>query len=405
MRFSELSIQTQRAAPADIRTEGFALLYRAGYLSRAGELLPLGQRAVQRLAQAYDNPEFSGAPQAFFDHLGLPTAHSVESGEYFAVFAAAADEILACPTCGYADRREMARCRRQPFSSEAPQPLEKILTPESSTIAQLALFMDIPQQKTCKALMFTRPQDGKFIFVAVRGDLQMSEAKLKALVGDVRLATQSEISAVGAVAGYASPVGLQDAYVVLDELVARSPNLVAGANQAGYHLKNTNHLRDYQADLVADVCLANPSDECPACGTPLQLRAAAPVFSNGQPLFDGLLLALAETQHDEKGLTLPASASPFEIYLMNVPGKTLDTASAAETLYSRLTEAGLPVLFDDRNERAGVKFNDADLIGCPVRVTVGERGMQNGTLEVKLRREVETRQVQPDALLSELRPG
>ena len=405
MRFSELSIQTQRSAPADIRTEGFAFLYRAGYLSRTGELLPLGQCAVQQLDQAWHRPEFEANVQNFLDRLGVPNSHSEDTGEYFAQHKNAAEQILLCPVCGVAARHELARCQRQPFSQEEPLPVEKVLTPECSTIAQLALFLGIPQQKTCKALMLTRLQDGKLIFVVVRGDLQMSEAKLKNLVGEVRLATPHEISACGAVPGYASPVGLHDSLIVVDELVTLSPNLVAGANEHGYHLKNTNFPRDYAANLVADVSLANPADKCPACGAPLELRLAEPVFSDGHMLFDKLLLTLAEISHDEKGLALPTGAAPFAIYLMNVPGKTLDTASAAENLYHRLTDAGLSVLFDDRNERAGIKFNDADLIGCPVRITVGERGLQNGLFEIKQRRDTDTRQIDLDTLLAELLPA
>ena len=263
--------------------------------------------------------------------------------------------------------------------------------------------MQIPQEKTAKALMFTRLQDGNFIFVVVRGDLQLSEAKLKKVIGDFRLAATQEISASGAVPGYASPVGLRAGLIVVDELVAHSPNLVAGANQSGYHLKNTNYPRDYHADLVADVTLTNAQDECPACASPLQARAAASIFTGDAFLFDRILWVLAEIHHDQKGLILPSSAAPFEVYLMNVPGKTLDTASAAESLYIQLLENGISVLFDDRNERAGVKFNDADLIGCPVRLTVGERGLQNGMLEIKLRCETENRQIPFSAALSEIR--
>jgi prolyl-tRNA synthetase len=253
--------------------------------------------------------------------------------------------------------------------------------------------------------MFTRLRDGQFIFVVLRGDLQLSEAKLKACLGDVRLATPPEISASGAVSGYASPLGLQGAFVVVDELLARSPNLVAGANEFGFHLKNTNFPRDYHADLLADLSLAAPADECPACASPLQSRAASAVCSADHLLFDKLLLALAELHHDEKGLALPSAASPFEIYLMHVPGKTLDTAAAAEMIYAQLSAAGLSVLFDDRHERAGVKFNDADLIGCPVRLTVGERGLQNDLLEIKRRRDPENLSIPLASLLSALREG
>jgi len=404
MRFSELSIQTQRAAPSEIRAEGLAFLYRAGYVSRSLEPLPLGQLAIQKLGQACPNATAQEI-QAFFARLALPTAHSDDSAEYFALLAGADTEILLCPACGYATRRELARSLRQPFSAEAPLPVEKVLTPECSTIAQLALFMQIPQQKTAKALMFTRLQDGKFVFVVVRGDLQLSEARLKACVGEVRLATPQEIVASGAVAGYASPIGLRDALIVVDELITRSPNLVAGANETGYHLKNTNYPRDYQAERVADLSLALPGDACPVCAAPLSGRAASVVSADGSLLFDNILLALAEIHHDDKGLMLPALAAPFDVYLMNVPGKNLDTGAAAESVYAQLSAAGLSVLFDDRNERAGVKFNDADLIGCPVRVTVGERGLQNGMLEVKQRNETENKQIPLDAVLSETHPG
>jgi len=401
MRFSDLNLQTQRSAPAELRTEGLALLYRAGYLSRSGEPLPLGQLALERLRQAFDPADLPG----FFARLSLPVAFAAETGETFALLDAAPEELLICPACAYAARRELARVRREPFSSEAALPLEKLPTPECSTIAQLADFMRIPQQRTAKALMFTRLSDGQFIFVVVRGDLQMSEAKLRACLGEFRLATPQEISASGAVAGYASPFGLRGALVVVDELVTRSPNLVAGANEHGYHLKNTNTPRDYQADLVADLTMASPADLCPECAAALTSRRALPVFAAGALLAENLLLALAEIHHDEKGLSLPAAAAPFDVYLMNVPGKTLDTLAAAQELYATLSRHGLALLFDDRNERAGVKFNDADLIGCPGRVTVGERALQNGQVELKLRREPENRQIPIDSLLSSLLPA
>lgn len=416
MRFSELSIQTQRSAPSEIRMEGQALLYRAGYLSRSGEFLALGQLAIEKLRRSAQSA--SDLP-GFFSRLGLSTAHALDLDEYYVLFEntgsnepagkpgrdGLALELLVCPGCGYAARREVARSHRQPFSIEAALPLEKLATPECSTITQLAQFMQISPQKTAKALMFTRLQDSRFVFVVVRGDMQLSEAKLRAVIGDFRLATADEINAAGAVAGYASPVGLRGALIVLDELVARSPNLVAGANEHGYHLKNTNYPRDYQADLVADLTQVTAGEACPDCSAALEGRPGVQVYAGGQVLFEKLLLSLAELYHDEKGLILPAAAAPLDVYLMNVPGKNLDTGSAAEELYTQLGTAGLSVLFDDRDERAGVKFNDADLIGCPVRLTVGERGLQNGLLEVKYRQSAENKQIPFDTVLSEISPS
>jgi len=403
MKFSDLRLLTYRAAPSEFRSEGYAFLYRAGYISRSGELLSLGQSAVQRLRHAYVSMESSDKKiDDLLRILALPFVYSEDSGEYFVFIDKAEEEILFCPTCKYASRRELARANRTPFSSEAPLPLEKVLTPDCNTIAKLSQLLDIPQEKTAKALMYTRLQDGKFVFVVVRGDLQISEAKLKACVGEVQLATADQISASGAVAGYASPIGLQDALVVVDELVSRSPNLVAGANVHGYHLKNTNFSRDYSATFVVDVTFANPGDHCSACGVQLELRTAVVVYSKGELSFENLFYLLAEIYHDEKGLTFPRNAVPFDIYLMNVPGKEIDTLTVAEKLHSELLDAGASVLFDDRNERAGVKFNDADLIGCPVRVTVGERGLQTSMVEIKNRLDMEVRQIPLNEVISHI---
>ncbi len=145
----------------------------------------------------------------------------------------------------------------------------------------------------------------------------------------------------------------------------QSSNLAAGANEPGYHLKNTNYGRDYSAEVVADVVQAGAGDACPNCGTPLNSPNAELLADETGFYYENILAALAEVHHDDKGLTLPASAAPFDVYLMQLPGKEMDTKAKAEELYSSLQSAGISVLFDDRAERAGVKFNDADLIGCP----------------------------------------
>ncbi len=365
MRYRELGIQTQREFPNNARTPGFGWLARAGYITREGEILPLGERVPKVIP---------------------PSLAALSNGQdfYFPLSTGAA-ELARCPACGYVARRELAVFKKTPFSAEAPLPIEKVSTPACPTIEALAAFLNLPKEKTAKALMFTRAVDSRFVFVVVRGDMTLSEAKLKTLIGDFRLATAEEIANAGAAAGYASPLGLQGALVVVDDLIPHSPNLAAGANEAGYHLLNTNYGRDYSAEIAADLALANAGDSCAQCGGALEILSALPLTANGEILFENLLLALAEAHHDEKGLTLPQSVAPFDVYLMHVPGKELDVRAQAEAIYQTLLKENIRVLFDDRDERAGVKFNDADLIGCPVRVTAGERGLKEGKVEVKAR--------------------
>jgi prolyl-tRNA synthetase len=177
----------------------------------------------------------------------------------------------------------------------------------------------------------------------------------------------------------------------VDDLIPRSPNLVAGANESGYHLKHTNCGRDYTAAVIEDLVQAKAGDPCIHCGNPLSVLSALSLATRNGYDFDNILLALAETYHDSKGLTFPPLAAPFDVYLMHVPGKDMDTRRKAEEIYSALQGAGISVLLDDRDERAGVKFNDADLIGCPVRVTVGEKALKEGMVELKPRTGKENR--------------
>jgi prolyl-tRNA synthetase len=389
MRYRELQIQTQREAPNNARSEGAAWLVRAGYLSREGEVLPLGQQALERIRSAK------------LEAFGLPLLSN--AGESFFPISNGAMDVLHCPACGAVASAGLASFRKFGLPEEVLLPVEKVETPECPTIESLAAFLNLPKEKTAKALMFTRITDGQLIFVVVRGDMTLSEAKLRRHVGEVRLATPQEIEAAGAVPGYASPLGLKDAFIAVDDLVPVSFNLAAGANEHGFHLLNVNCGRDYKPDLVADLALAGPGSPCAACNTPMDLYNAEPLRSNGQVDTKAVLLALAESNRDEKGLRLPSAAAPFDVYLMQVTGRELDTLSRAAQLYEQLEQAGLRVLFDDRDERAGVKFNDADLVGCPVRVTVGERGLKEGKVELKERAGAEQRLVELGRLGEELK--
>ncbi len=378
MKYRNLQIQTQREAPNNARSEGFSFLVRAGYLTRENVLTNLGEYAVNHLRKA--------ASEAL---LSLSVIGN--ENEIFSPIASGNIEVAHCPSCKYTERLELARFAKTTLSQEEQLPLEKVLTPDCNTIEALSNFLNVPKEQTAKALMYTRVSDNKLVFVVVRGDMQASEAKLKQQVGDVRPAKAEEIVSVGAAAGYASAIGLKEALIVVDDLIPQSQNLIAGANEAGYHLKNTNYGRDYSAEIVADLIQAKAGDACLECGNPLSVLSAIVLgeYQQGEamlrPYVENILLALAETHHDDKGLTFPHPAAPFDVYLMHLPGKELDTRAKAEEIYSSLQSAGISVLFDDRDERAGVKFNDADLIGCPVRVTVGEKGLKEGKVEVKRR--------------------
>ena len=394
MKYRDLGIQTQRESPNNARTEGFSFLVRAGYLTRENVPTKLGEHAINNLRELANN-----LGDSTLSSIDLATVRS-ENETFFDV-QSGSTEIIHCPACKYTERLELAQFAKLTPLPEDQLPLEKVLTPDCNTIEALASFLGVPKGKTAKALMYSRIADGKFIFAVVRGDMQLSEAKLKQQIGTMRPATIEEIEHSGAAPGYASPINLKDAMIIVDELITQSQNLVAGANETGYHFKNTNYGRDYSADIIADLVQAKAGDRCFHCRTPLVLTPAIRLAAGKEYEFENVLLALAETHQNTKGLTFPRPAAPFDVYLMHIPGKELDTRAAAEEIYASLEKAGISVLFDDRDERAGVKFNDSDLIGCPLRITVGEKGLKEGMVELKSRKFQDNRFVSTEKIVEE----
>jgi prolyl-tRNA synthetase len=364
--------------------------------------------------------------------------------EFMYLTPAGEDTLLLCDNCGYAANRQVATFQKELAMKEAPLAREKVATPDCKSIEELSKFLGVPKSKTAKAVFMVATlqdqeasgldlshEDERFIFAIVRGDMEVNETKLANAVKarSLRPATDEEIYAIGAEPGYASPVGLHESshsgqklIVVVDEAIPDSPNLVAGANQAGYHLRNVNYGRDYQADVVADVAAAQQGDRCPECGEPMQASRGVEVANifqlgtrysesmgatfldrNGEqkPVIMGsygigsgrLLASIAEQHHDEQGLIWPITVAPYHVYLVLLAGKDRDVmiVSAAEKLYGDLLAAGVEVLFDDRDESPGVKFNDADLIGLPIRLTVSKRSLKNGGVELKLRHHDQSR--------------
>lgn len=334
------------------------------------------------------------------------------------------DTLIVCEQCGYAANRQIAAFAKPAAASEDLLPVEAIATPDTTTIAALAKLLDIPESRTAKAYFaMATLVDGtttreRFVFAVVRGDMEVNEAKLANVVKAqaLRPATEAEIHAVGAEPGYGSPIGTQrDTYLlVVDDLVAASPNLVAGANRVGFHLRHTNYGRDYQADWVADIVTAEAGHACVQCGAPLSsvrgvevgnifklgthysaaLRANfLDVDGREQPVIMGsygigigrLLACVVEAHHDEAGIVWPVTVAPYQVHLVVLGRKAPEAAAAAEVLYQQLWAAGIETLFDDREESPGVKFNDADLLGLPVRLTMSARTLHAGGVEFKRR--------------------
>jgi prolyl-tRNA synthetase len=377
MRYSELHIETRREMPAHARTDGERYLIRAGYLDSSRVPTAFGRLALARLdASVMADPRR-------WSMLGrvIKTADSAT-----AIAAANGDrDVLLCPRCDYGDSLQTARARKVPPAAERLLPLERVATPDCHTIESLARFLGISQEKTAKALLYVRKGSDQLVLVMVRGDMQASEKKLQAVAGELQAATSEQITAAGAVPGYASPVGLRNVEVLVDDWIPASPNLVAGANQAGFHLLNSNYERDYQAQAIADLTLARPGDACPECGSPLNAARAYVVSDPAGLSGVHALLSLAEVFQDERGLRIPFGMGAFDVYLLHLPSREALTAPVADELHGRLEHAGISTLYDDRDERAGVKFNDADLIGCPVRITVGEKHLSDRMVELKPR--------------------
>jgi len=358
-----------------------------------------------------------------FDRCGIPTVAVLadsgaiggkDSQEFMYLTDVGEDQILLCEQCGYAANTEKAEHKKRDLPYQEPLPLEEVATPGQKTIQDLVEFLGVPHYQTLKAVFYQA--DGRPVFVAIRGDMEVNETKLRNALKatDLRLMGDDEVRAAGLVAGSASPVGLRGVTIVADDAVPSSPNLVAGANKPDVHLRNVNHGRDWKADILTDIALARPGDPCPNCAGPMTDRRGIEmghVFKLGtiysekmgatfldqdgsvKPAVMGcygmgvgrILAAAIEANHDERGIIWPLSLAPYQVHLVGLTLDRPDVRDAAERLYDDLRAAGLDVLYDDREESAGVKFNDADLLGMPLRVTISPRTLEKQSVEVKPR--------------------
>ncbi len=347
------------------------------------------------------------------------------------------DTLVLCDACGFAANQQIAPLAVPAPADEEPAAVEEVDTPGTETIAALAEFLDVPTSRTAKAAFFVTG-DGRLVTAIVRGDFEVNETKLTNAVkaiGGLRPATADEIRAAGMEPGYGSPIGAHDTVVVVDALAAASPNLVAGANRSGVHLRNVNAGRDFTPDVMADIANVRDGDPCPQCGGATRLAQGIEVgniFKLGTDFTEALgatylaedgsrrhpvmgsygiglgrvMACVVEAHHDDKGIVWPASVAPYAVHLVAIgAGRDTAVAEAAEALYQRLTDAGVAALYDDRDESPGVKLTDAELLGMPAIVTISPRSLAAGGAEVTERASGE-RSVRPiDDVLANLTGG
>lgn len=341
--------------------------------------------------------------------------------EFMAFASAGEADVVTCKHCDFAANVEKAVPGTLTTAKEEPQPLEKIATPNCSTIEDLAAFMKIPVEKTIKAVAFVVDED-KIVLCMVRGDHEVNDVVIQHLVGGntIEPANEDDLKAHGLQPGYMSPINAdtpdnEKFFVFVDPTAMNVCNGVTGANEAGYHFINVDPQRDFKSVQVETIRMITQRDVCPVCGGEIEFAQGievGQVFELGTKYSDSLqatfldqngkakpyvmgsygigvtrtMAAAIEQYHDDKGIIWPAAIAPYEAVIVPVSTKDEDMVKIAETLYAEIKALGVEVVLDDRNERAGVKFNDADLIGYPVRLTVGKKSAAEGTVELKVRR-------------------
>lgn len=349
------------------------------------------------------------------DNGAIGGGHSHE----FTVLAAAGESNIAyCGSCDYAASDEKAELNVIRAAEEAMQPLEKVSTPDAHTIELVAACLELPLDKTIKAVAFQTDAD-ELVLAFVRGDHEVNDVKVINLLEgaiELRMADEAVIEAAGGCPGFMSPIGIKaGTKVIVDQTVMEMYNACAGANEKDMHYVNVNPKRDFKEVTVADIRMVKAGDICPRCGGALRMTRgieAGQVFTLGtkysralgatfldengreQPMLMGCygigvgrtMAAAVEQNNDGNGIIWPKAIAPFEAVVIPVNAKDKDQLTLAEAIYDGLKAAGVDALLDDRRDRAGVKFKDADLIGYPLRITVGPKAVAEDMVELKIRR-------------------
>ncbi len=356
------------------------------------------------------------------------------SHEFMVLADTGEDTIVVCTGCDYAANLEKATCQPSPppATPDAPKPVEKVATPGKRTVEEVTEFLGVTPRQLIKTLVYLA--DGEPVAVLVRGDHEVQPVKLQNLLGavEVELADDAAVrEATGVPVGYLGPVGCS-LRLVADLEVQHMVNAVTGANEQDAHLVNVNPGRDFAVEQYADLRMVTAEDRCPRCGGALELTRGIEVghiFKLGTAYSEAMnatfldaegkrrhfvmgcygigvsrtIAAAIEQNHDDDGIIFPPPIAPFSVIVLDLSTKSGNVADAVDAVARELAAADIDVLVDDRNERPGIKFKDADLIGIPVRVTVGKRYLADGLVEVRRRRDGETVAVERDEVLEAVR--
>jgi len=396
------------------------------------------ERYYQRVHEAYER---------IFRRIGMKKVLSILSNsgmmggkishEFMAVCDCGEDTIVTNADYSYCANREVATARYE-FVKEPELPLEKVATPDSKTIEEVAAFLGVDAPRTGKAVFYQNVHSGELIFAMVRGDFEVNECKLAnaAMASEIKFAADEAITAVGCVPGYASPLGLagKKVRIILDPSVAESSNLVVGANEAGFHMKNFNARRDLAGVeyTVTDITQVREGDLCPKTGTPLKFtrgieignifqlgtKYSEPMHCNyldangkSHPMVMGCygigvgraMASVLEQSCDEYGPIWPMSIAPYQVEICAIQPDKEQVGSSADALYEELSSAAIEVLYDDRGEKPGFMFSEADLIGVPFRVVISPKTLADGEVEFKIRGEKEAVRLKREGLVSFLK--
>ena len=376
-------------------------------------------QSYNKMLQAYQNIYARCGLPALLVEADSGAIGGKDSHEFMVITETGEDEVLYCSNCKYTANADKAESVKDKLADEKPLPLEEVATPGMITIEQVSDFLKVPQSHTLKVVFYIT--DGKLTFAIIKGDLEVNEVKLKNNLHcfELHIATEAEVTEAGIVAGSASPIGISGIKVIADDSITSGANFIAGANKPDTHFKNVNYPRDFKADLVGDIARARAGEGCPKCdgklssihgievghifklGTFISEKLGAffidpkgtshPIVMGSYGIGLGRLLAAAiEQNHDDKGIIWPLSIAPYHIYLCPLYLENPQVSTTAESLYADLEAEGFEVLFDDRQESPGVKFNDSDLLGIPIRVTISPRTLERNSVEIKRRSEKES---------------